>query len=204
MANIWVTRNRRDATEKTLKQTPPSPQYLQPVEENRCYGTYMTPPKKPMGCPPSTTKPPGGGGTIIWGEAEQGGGFLKVPRTLVYLGRYDHSLAASLQPRHIQLILVLAARQYRDKPTRAYWEELAADLGAKQHTIRKWAYQLEGLGLLRIIRHKGPARDPVHRAGVRNERNTFDIKPFVRKIKEAHRKRLAERANRKQSKGGDT
>lgn len=141
--------------------------------------------------------------TVIWGKEVESDDYIIVPRSFLLLSKYDDELAKSLQPRHMLLILAIAARKYQKKPTRAYWEELAKDLGANANTVRKWAYQLEQLGLLRIQRHKGPAREPHDRPGTRNERNTFDISPFVRRVQDVYAVRKDERARRKRTKGGD-
>ena len=125
------------------------------------------------------------GETIIWGKAEGEGDWIKLPRTITYLGRYDSDLANRLQPRHILLLLNLAARKFTNKRTRAYWDELATDLGTKRATVRKWAYELEEMELLRITRHKGKTGIE-GKPGRKNDRNTFDITPFVRRVEAAY------------------
>jgi hypothetical protein len=37
----------------------------------------------------------------------------------------------------------LAGRKFQRKPIRAYWEEVAWDLGVGKDTVRKWAYELK-------------------------------------------------------------
>jgi hypothetical protein len=127
--------------------------------------------------------PANGEATVVWGREVEQGDFLKVPRALLCLHRYRDGLKW-LKPRHLTLLLVLAGRKFQNKPIRVYWEELANDLGVNRDTVRKWAYQLEDKGLLRIRRIKG--RDPDNnRVGVRNDRNAFDLSPFITIVKEA-------------------
>lgn len=154
----------------------------------------MTAPKKPPKSEP----------TVIWGSEVERDDYIIVPRAFLLLSKYDDELAQLLQPRHMQLILILAARKFQKKPIRAYWEELAKDLGTKANTVCKWAYQLEELDLLIIKRHKGPAREEGGKPGARNERNSFDISPLVERIKKAYALRKTERASRKRTIGGDT
>jgi predicted ArsR family transcriptional regulator len=92
-------------------------------------------------------------------------------------------------------LLNLAARKFKNKPTRAYWDELATDLGTKRATVRKWAYELEAMKLLRISRHKGKS-GLEGRPGRKNDRNSFDISPFVRCIEAAYETRQAKKAKR--------
>jgi len=130
----------------------------------------------------SVKGPPNGEATVVWGKDVEQGDFLKVPRALLGIHRYRDGLKW-LKPRHL-LLLVLAGRKYQDKPIRVYWEELANELGVDRDTVRNWAYQLEKKGLLRIIRIKG--RDPENnRIGNRNDRNAFELSPFISVVKEA-------------------
>jgi biotin operon repressor len=88
--------------------------------------------------------------TAIWGSALESGDFIKVPRALIRIHRYKDGLAGRLTPRHQMLLLVLATRRFKAKPLRAYWQELADDLGVSRETVRKWAYQLRDMKLLGI------------------------------------------------------
>jgi DNA-binding GntR family transcriptional regulator len=84
----------------------------------------------------------------------------------------------------MMLLLVLASRKYKDRPIRVYWEELADDLGVGRDTVRKWAYELEKQKLLKIKRKR--SREPEdNRLGFRNDRNVFDLTPFVSVVREA-------------------
>jgi len=125
------------------------------------------------------------------------GDFIKVPRTLCYLGRYDPEFASELRPRHLLLLLNLAARKFKGQANRAYWVELACDMGTKPATVRKWAYELEKMGLLKIKRHKGRA-SVEGKPGVKNDRNTFDFAPFVERLGPAFANRVQDRDRRGQ------
>lgn len=138
--------------------------------------------------------------TIIWGRKLETNDFIKVPRALLRIYRYKDGLADKLKPRHILLLLVLASRRYKDTPLRVYWEELADDLGVSRETVRKWAYELISLGLLETKQVRGRAQGE-RRIGYRNERNIFDISPFVEVVKEAKAEKDRQKAAR--SKGDD-
>ncbi|MBA3483399.1 MAG: hypothetical protein H0T51_16440 [Pirellulales bacterium] len=126
--------------------------------------------------------------TVIWGKKLESGDFIKVPRALLRIYRYRDGLADKLKPRHILLLLVLASRRFKEKPLRVYWEELADDLGVSRETVRKWAYELIEEGWLTTTQVRG--RDKTDkRIGYRNERNIFDIGPFVELVKEAKAER---------------
>jgi hypothetical protein len=139
--------------------------------------------------------------TVVWSAILEKEDYIKVPRTLVYLGAYAPELVGkTLQPRHVVLLLNLAARKYSNKPIRAYWEEIAVQLGVKTGTVRKWAYELEKQKMLTIRRHRGPSRE--QKPGVRNQRNTFDIRPFVTLLERYLPEREKRRKRRKQRAGG--
>lgn len=130
--------------------------------------------------------------TVVWGKLNEADDFLIAPRAVLYLGRYDPELSEMLRPRHLLLLLVLAAKKFLNKPIRLYWQELAETLGEKPDTVRKWAYQLRDMKLLRIRQFRG--RDPkTNKPGIRNERNLFDIEPFVKRLETAFRLRRQER-----------
>lgn len=93
-------------------------------------------------------------------------------------------------------MLVLAHHKYKDKPIRAYWIELAQDLGVSAEAVRKWGYQLREMGLLRIRQNRGRCRK-ANKPGIRNERNTFDIEPFVRCVTRADNRWQAEKEDRR-------
>jgi hypothetical protein len=150
--------------------------------------------------PPTETKAKDKPPTVIWGKELESDDFIMVPRTMLYLGRFVDIRKRGIQPRHHLLILALAARKFGKKPIRAYWESIAQDLGQKKDTVRKWAYELRDMGLLRITQHRG--RDPeTNRVGYRNDQNSFDISPFVEFVKESHPARQAQR--KKHKNGGD-
>lgn len=110
-------------------------------------------------------------------------------------GGYGDKKLKALQPRHLLLLLALAGRKFKTKPIRAYWQELAEDLGVKVNTVRKWAYELRDYGLITIKQHRG--RDPeTNRSGIRNERNSFSLEPFVQALRAAHARCQQERAKR--------
>ena len=145
--------------------------------------------------------------TVVWGKSNEADDFLITPRAVLYLGRYDPELSEMLRPRHLLLLLVLAAKKYLNKPIRLYWQELAETLGVRPDTVRKWAYQLRDMKLLQIRQFRG--RDPkTNKPGIRNERNQFDIEPFVKRLERAFRLRRQERDQRKRlreaNRQGDT
>lgn len=127
--------------------------------------------------------------TVVWGQQAEHEDFLKVPRTLTRLGRYERRAGKEIQPRHIILLLALAGRKFRDDPIRARWQDLATDLGVKSDTVRKWAYELKKMKLLSIHRMKSatPTND---------RRNIFDINPFVECVNQAFEQRLKDRKER--------
>ncbi len=138
--------------------------------------------------------------TIIWGAEAEKDDFIKVPRALLRLGRYDPDLMAKLQPRHLLLLLALAARKFRDGEIRVYWEALAEDMGVRPDTVRKWGYELRKLGLLRILQHR--RQDPERRRpGIRNDRNGFDLSPFVSALQSAVTVRRKDRQKRHRHNG---
>jgi hypothetical protein len=154
---------------------------------------------------PQSSSPSGGepdkDSTIIWGTKLEQEDFIKVPRALLMLGRYGDEKAKVLEPRHILLLLLLAGRKYKDKPIRAYWEELAEDLGRGPSTVRKWAYQLRDSGLLKLRQHRG--KDPeTNRPGIRNERNSFDFSPFLAILETAYDARSRVREARRERRDG--
>ena len=89
--------------------------------------------------------------TVIWGIAE-GGDWIPVPRALLLIGTSDDPRAKLLKPRQIVLALSLAAKKFKDKKTRRLWHYVAKDLNVSRDTVRKWAYELERFGLLKIKR----------------------------------------------------
>ena len=125
--------------------------------------------------------------TVVWGKDVEMGDFLKVPHALIRLHRYHDGLS-DLKPRHLVLFLALASRKFQNKPIRVYWEELADDLGVSRETVRKWAYELIEQGLLKTKQVRG--RDKKNdRVGYKNDRNIFDISPFVSVVEKAHAER---------------
>jgi hypothetical protein len=136
--------------------------------------------------PPTTNQ-----ATVVWGKKLEEGDFLKVPRALLRMHRYQDGFKW-LKPRHLLLLLVLASRKFKNKPIRAYWEELADDLGVDRDTVRKWAYELEEKKLLQMKRIRG--RDPNNnRVGVRNDRNVFELSNFVEVVEKAWAERRKQR-----------
>jgi|GEM_PF-3111371 len=134
--------------------------------------------------------------TRIWGSAEADD-FVKVPRCLLRPGASSVLADKKLQPRHLLLLLSLAERKFQNKRPRAYWEEIASDLQIKKDTVRKWAYELRDMGLIKIKNHHG--RDPdKDRVGYRNERNSFDLSPFVDLVEQAYRERKNAKETRRQ------
>ena len=118
---------------------------------------------------------------------------VTLPRSITRLGRYDSKAGDDLQPRHILLLLTLAARKFLDKPIQARWVDVANDLGVKVGTCRHWGYELRDMGLLRIRRAHGRDRT--------NRRCEFDIGGFVDLVQKAHCGRVADRKNRIEKEG---
>lgn len=143
---------------------------------------------------PRTKRQPNGS-TNIWGRELEHGDFIKLPRIVLKLGRHGSDATRNLQPRHIVLLLSLAARKFQDRPIRAYWQELAEDLGVKINTVRRWAYEMKGMGLLSVIQHRGRDEER-NRPGIRNERNSFSLDPFIQAITPAFGARKRERETR--------
>jgi hypothetical protein len=131
--------------------------------------------------------------TVVWSPAMEAEDFLKVPRTLLRLGRYDRTLAGKMQPRHILLALALASRKFRDLPIRAKWTDLAYDLGTRPDTVRKWAYEMKQAGLLHIERPKSS----VDRG---DRRNKFYLDKLVHALETAHDRRSEERTRVREGK----
>jgi len=159
-------------------------------------------PKSAADKPPKSPSTREDNSTVIWGDAELKD-FIKVPRALIYLRgfvaaqpKYD-----KLKPHHLLFLLALAARKFKKKKIQAYWLYLGRDLGVEKDTVRKWAYQLEKMGLLTItrFRRKTDAKSPT--PGFRNDKNAFDLTPFVslvetayaarRKVQDSKRRRRA-------------
>jgi len=78
------------------------------------------------------------------------------------------------------LIIALACRKFGEEPIRATWQDIASGLGVSTNTLRRWARELRGLGLLRVISH--------FRDNGKNDRNEFDITPFVELLESADAK----------------
>ncbi len=117
--------------------------------------------------------------TEVWGKLEERR-FLKLPKTFAFLGRYDHRVGKDIQPRHLLLIIALACRKFRNQPIRATWDDIASGLGVRTGTLRRWAYELRDLELLRITPHID--------AQGRNGPNEFDLAPFVAMLEDANEK----------------
>ena len=129
--------------------------------------------------------------TVIWGKEIEAEDFIKIPRAFARLARYEPRVGMEIQPRHLLLIMALASRRFRDQPLRAKWNDLAADLGAKSNTVRRWAYELRRMGLLKI-------QTAVQSGDGFDRRNRFDIGPFVALLSRAFEMRCDERLARSQ------
>ncbi len=144
------------------------------------------------------------GTTVIWGDAMEADDFIKVPRTVLYLARYDSELRKKIGHGPMLLLLVLAARKFRNRDTAAFWEALALDLGVSIDTVRRWGYALKKEKLLDIqnrrLRRDPDAREP---SVYRNDRNIYDIAPFVKALSGASAAREAERKERRAKRAGE-
>jgi hypothetical protein len=116
--------------------------------------------------------------TIVWTTEIEKEHWLKVPKVLLRFGRYSSLMGNQLQPRHVLLILALAARKFRDAPIICSWTELARDLGVKRDTVRHWAYELKEHGLLRI-------NNPKRRNEDEKLANTFEFDGFIDLVEDA-------------------
>ncbi|MCA8993475.1 MAG: hypothetical protein KDA88_15915 [Planctomycetaceae bacterium] len=144
-----------------------------------------------------------GGTTVVFGKEQEANDFIKVPRSLIRMARYLGEPKWSelgLKPCHVMLLLTLAARKFKTDPIRAYWEELAEDLGVAKDTVRKWAYKLQKKGLLEILQHKG-RKD--HAVGYKNDRNEFVLNGFMQVHDVAWQARRKDRQDRKNSEEDD-
>ncbi|HMO24670.1 MAG TPA: hypothetical protein PKB10_00220 [Tepidisphaeraceae bacterium] len=124
--------------------------------------------------------------TSIWGNVMEAGDFLKVPRVLTRLARYDARMGGELQPRHIVLLLALAGRRFKNRPLRLTWSQLGADLGVKADTVRKWGAELREAGLLSWSVHVESSGKSGHYKVIE-----FDLAPFVAMTRRAYERRLA-------------
>ena len=118
--------------------------------------------------------------------------YILLPKVLVKrLG------ALQIQPHHMWLILLLQVDRYEDRDPRWYWEELARFVGRDKNTVRRWAYELRDMGLLQIKQNR--TKDPRHadKVNFRNERNTFILTPFDRRIEAEQKSWDKERENRR-------
>jgi hypothetical protein len=132
--------------------------------------------------------------TVIWGSAPEREDFIILPRVVTRFGRYDPRMGKAIQPRHILLLMNLAGRRFKDRPLEVSWRQLAADLGTRADTVRKWGAELKALGLLawtvRVVRVRGPSGAATQRRVI-----SFDLSPFVAVVQGAFSQRQQERAS---------
>lgn len=150
---------------------------------------------------PAPSRPPGvakavkskSGGTERWPkEAVRSGEFIQLPKVLT-----KRLKDFKIQPKHLWLLLFLQSDRFRDRAPRFYWQEIADACGKSMHTVRKWAYELEQAGLLRIKRKRSLDDGQVRRTGHRNERNQFFLEPFEARVREVQRNYDKERQARR-------
>ncbi len=134
----------------------------------------------------ATAKTPTHAKTAVWGKSLESGRWIKLPRIFLRAGRYSELLGTKIKPRHLLLLLALGSQKYQRNQIRAYWENLAIDLGVSTETVRKWGYELRKMGLLKIKQNRG--RGDIQRVGHRNESNTFDLSPFIKFMEELDQK----------------
>ena len=79
---------------------------------------------------------------------------------------------------------------------------LAAWAGVKRNTVRRWGYELEQKGLLRIKQNRKLNPEEKPRAGHRNERNEFHLEPFEKRTEAIHKEWKKNRSARRS--GGTT
>ena len=85
----------------------------------------------------------------------------------------------ALKPQHLWLLLALQSERYESRrQPRYYWAELAGWAGVSVSTVRRWAYELKDLGLLKIIPCREQSASERKRVGVKNDRNRFDLSPL--------------------------
>jgi hypothetical protein len=92
-----------------------------------------------------------------------------------------------MKPHHLWLLLALQTDRYRDRVPRYYWAELAAWAGVSANTVRRWGYDLESMGLLRIKQNRKLDPAQTRRVGHRNERNEFYLDNFETESLQQHR-----------------
>lgn len=115
-----------------------------------------------------------GKGTERWpAVCEEPGKFITLPK--VFIKRTGE---LGLRPNHVWLLLALQLERFRDRPPRHYWEELARWCGRDKNTVRRWAYELQEMGLLGIEQVKELEPGQERRPGHRNERNRFHLDRF--------------------------
>ncbi|MFO0840439.1 MAG: hypothetical protein U1D55_18175 [Phycisphaerae bacterium] len=133
--------------------------------------------------------------TVVWGADLEKDHFLIVPKVLFRLGRFGDANAKRLKPRHLLLLLALAAKKFKTEGIRAYWVELSEDLYVSKETVRKWAYEVRKLGFLQIRQNRGRDRER-DRPGFRNESNSFTFAPLIESLEAAKKSYQAERKKR--------
>jgi hypothetical protein len=116
------------------------------------------------------------------------GNFFLVPRVLYRDLKSFGTKHRHFRPHHLWLLLALQTDRFRDNPPRYYWETIAQWCGRDRNTVRRWGYQLKGMGLLAIEECRKLDPDQTRGPGRRNERNKFFLEPFEDKVLEVHRR----------------
>lgn len=192
--NAGMKRTKPPQSKSVVSKPPQTPRAASQAEKSTPAATADAPASPPQEKPSKKS---------VWGRADSGGDWIPVPRALLYLGSFDDETAKKLEPRHILLALCFVAKKYKEKKTRRLWYYLAKDLGFERDTVRKWAYQLEDMGLLKIKRYKDKSSGIARaKPGYRNESNEFDISPFIAFVERAYDARVSKKKERKDKQGG--
>jgi hypothetical protein len=132
-------------------------------------------------------------GTERWpAECVANGEFFLLPKVLV-----KRFFKFGLRPHHLLLLLALQADRYRNRPTRHYWDNLAAWLGVSRNTVRRWGYELEKMKLVEIKLNRKRDPEDAGRIGYRNDRNEFRLEQFEERVKQEHAVWVRERPAKK-------
>ena len=143
-------------------------------------------------------------GTERWpASCLEEGEWLQVPKVLFrQLTAFDAPrVKPRFRPHHLWLLLALQAERYRDRPPRHFWANIAAWSGYDKNTVRRWGYELQRMGLLRIVPCKELNPEQERYPGARNERNKFFLEPFEKRVEAAQLEWTKTRRNRGKNTG---
>lgn len=139
--------------------------------------------------------------TVRWGDlCEAKGQWIKVPKVVLErLGDFRGNNGEQVKPHHLWLLLALQSTKYKDHLPRHYWDDLAFKAGVTKDTVRRWGYELRKMGLLVIKQRRTLGDGQPRKTGYRNERNEFDVAPFVKLCERRQQIFQEEKANKKKA-----